>query len=202
MNTCNVFEGIDRGAVALSTKQTIGQSRCPQWFCVHTKPSHETQAITSLKTISSSTQENVGVIETYFPQIRTKISVAGHDRNLLRPLFPRYFFVKCDWEKAARFVKSRPQVLSIVQFGAFPSIVSPNVIDELKSFSLTSNEEVLDAISQLKPGQRVLIKSSFFKGMEAEFLSSSNSGQRVALLLNYLQSDTRLILEHPHLQPI
>jgi transcriptional antiterminator RfaH len=176
------------------------QYKLSQWFCVHTKPAHEVQAVLSLKDLSSEIQDNIGELEIYFPQIRAKMSVAGHLRQVMRPLFPRYFFAKFIWEKASRFVGSRPQVLGLVQFGDMPAIVSSEVIEDLVSWSLGTDDEVFDPMAHLSPGQRVLIKSGLFKGVEAEFLSHLSDQKRVALLLNHLQSQTRLILDRSHLR--
>ncbi len=172
----------------------------PQWFCVHTKPSHEIQAVSTLKNLTEEVQQNVGEIEVYFPRIWAKMAVGGHLRKVLKPLFPRYFFSKVIWEKAARFIASRPQVIGFVQFSDYPAIVPEKVIEEMIAWSLEDDREVFDPTTEFNPGQRVLIKSGPFKGMEAEFVSHLNDHKRVALLMDHLQSQPRLILERAHLK--
>lgn len=176
--------------------------RIPNWFCVHTKPAHEIQAVASLKRLTASLLQNVGEIDVYFPRVKTKMTVAGHLRLVLRPLFPRYFFAKFIWEKAARYVASRPYILGLVKFGELPTIVPPSVVEDLLSWSLNSDVEIFDPTAHLKPGQRVVIKSGLFKGMEAEVISHLNDRKRVALLLDHLQSQTRLILDRTHLKAV
>jgi transcriptional antiterminator RfaH len=166
-----------------------------QWFCVHTKPSHENSAVEMLKKLSPLVRESVGEIEIYFPRIRTQISVAGKLRSVVRPLFPRYLFAKFSWEKASRFVASRPQVIKIVQFGTMPSIVPSEIVEELSMWSLVNEEQVFDPASHYSPGQRVVIKSGPFKGMEADFISHLSDQRRVSLLLECLQSHMRVIID-------
>lgn len=191
-----------RGAVALPEFPMRPDYRNPNWFCVHTKPAREIQAAASLKRLTASLLRNVGEIDVYFPRVKTKIAVAGHLRLVLRPLFPRYFFAKFIWEKAARYVASRPQVIGLVRFGKMPVVVSPDVIQDLLSWSLESDTEIFDPTARLEPGQRVVIKSGLFKGMEAEVISHLNDRKRVALLLDHLQSQTRLILDRTHLKAV
>jgi transcriptional antiterminator RfaH len=173
-----------------------------KWFCVHTKPSHELQAVLSLKRLTDSVRENVGDLEIYFPRVMSKMAVAGHFRSVIRPLFPRYFFAKFVWATAARFVTSRPNINGLVQYGDQPAMVPPEVINELISWSLESDVEIFDPTAHLNPGQRVLIKSGLFKGVEAEFVSHLNDQKRVTLLLNHLQSQARLIVDRSVLKPV
>jgi transcription antitermination factor NusG len=160
----------------------------------------ETQAVTSLRQSMSDILQDIGPIETYFPRIYGSIPVAGKPRKVLKSLFPRYFFARFVWDRASRYIASRPNVIGIVQFGEFPSIVSDKVIEELKSWSINLESEVFDPTLDLNPGQRVLIKFGPFKGMEAEFLSHLNDQKRVALLLDHLQSRARLIMDRFHLR--
>jgi transcriptional antiterminator RfaH len=173
-----------------------------QWFCIHTKPSREADAVAALKKLTPQTESNVGEIEIYFPKIRTRMSVGGKMRLVARPLFPRYFFSRFCWQQAARFISSRPQIIKIVQFGAMPSIVPSEIIEELSKWSLENEEEIFDPTSQLNPGQRVIIKGGPFKGMEADFISHLNDQKRVSLLLEYLQSHVRVIMDRSLLKPL
>ncbi len=128
--------------------------------------------------------------------------VAGHARLVQRPLFPRYFFAKFIWQKASRFIVSRPQIIGLVHFGELSAVVPQRVIENLIAWSLERDVEIFDPTAHLSPGQRVLITSGPFKGMEAEFISHLNDQKRVALLLDHLQSQARLILDRSHLKSV
>ncbi len=156
----------------------------------------------SLLRVAPSVKENVGEIEVYFPQIRTRMQVGGHLRPVVRPLFPRYFFARYRWDLAGRFVSSRPQVIGMVHFGHTPAVISATVIDELRQWSLESDSEVFDPTTALKPGQRVVIVSGPFKGMEAEFVLHLSDQKRVALLMDHLQSQPRLTIERSLVKPV
>lgn len=191
-----------RGAVALSASPARFQTDVSQWFCIQTKPAHEAQAIASLTRLPAEIQENVGALEIYFPQVRTRMTVAGHSRPVVRPLFPRYFFTRFIWEKAVRFIASRPQVLGVVQFGEFPSVVPALVIEELRLWSVEPGSELFDPTASLKPGQQVVIQNGPFKGMEAEFILHLSDQKRVALLMNHLQSRARLVIHRADIKPM
>jgi transcription antitermination factor NusG len=174
----------------------------PHWFCVHTKPSHEAAVVQSLRRMTDQVRQNVGEIDVYFPQMKVKMPVGGHLRLVTRPLFPRYLFARFILGKAGRFVASRNQVLGLVQFGAQPSIVPQEVIEELRSWSQDVDPEIFDPTSELKAGQRVLIQGGPFKGMEAELVCHLSDQKRVALLLDHLQSRARLIVDRTYLKAI
>lgn len=172
----------------------------PHWFCVHAKPAHEAVVVLALRRMTDQVRENVGEIDVYFPRIQVKMPVGGHLRLVVRPLFPRYLFARFTLGKAGRFVASRSQVLGLVQFGPRPSVVPPQVIEELKSWSQANDPEVFDPTTELKVGQRVVIQSGPFKGMEAELVSHLSDRKRVALLLDHLQSRARLIMDRTNLK--
>lgn len=155
-----------------------------------------------LTRLSEEARRNVGEMEVYFPRMRARMQVGGRPRLVMRPLFPRYVFARYRWDTAARFVASRPQVIGVVHFGGTPSVVAAGVIEELKRWSLDAEPEVFDPTTGLKPGQRVVILSGPFKGMEAEFVSHLSDRRRVSLLMDHLQSQARLTIDRHELRPV
>lgn len=179
----------------------LNDFKIPQWFCIQTKPGSEPLATLSLTRLPSETRENVGDIEVYYPKIKTTMPVAGVNRSVVKSLFPRYFFAKFVWMEAARFVESRPQILGIVKFGGVPSIVPVEVIGELCNWSFNKESQLFDPSTNFEPGQRVLIKTGPFKGMEADFVSHLSDQKRVSLLLDYLHTHVQVIIDRTYLKP-
>jgi transcription antitermination factor NusG len=162
------------------------------WFCIQTKPLREADAVEMLCKLSPMVASNVGSIEIYYPKIQ--IHNKSKKKVLIRPLFPRYFFAKFCWQKAYRFIVSCPQILSVVQFGDLPSVVPENIIQELNVWSINNDQAVFDPTLSFSTGQKVIIKSGPFKGMEAEFISHLSDNKRVALLLDCLQRNIRVTI--------
>lgn len=160
----------------------------------------EMQAVQAITDMNSSVVEQVGSIDTYFPRIYSSMPVGGKMRKVLKSLFPRYFFARFVWQHAYRYITSRSNVLGVIQFGDFPAIVAEEVIGELKSWSISTETEIFDPTLELSSGQRVFIKNGPFKGMEAEFLSHLSDQKRVALLLDHLQSQAKLIVDRTYLK--
>lgn len=173
-----------------------------QWYCVHTKPSHEAAVAESLRRLAPGVRENVGEIEVYFPRIRAKMPVGGALRMVSRPLFPRYLFARFALPQAGRFVASRLNVLRLVQFGEHPAVVPAEMVEELRSLGDAGDAEVLDPTLDLRPGQRVVIQGGPFKGMEAELVCHLSDSKRVSLLLDHLQIQASMIVDRSLLKPV
>jgi transcription antitermination factor NusG len=174
----------------------------PQWFCIQTKPGQEVSATMGLTRVSDEIRSNIGDLEIYYPKIRTSMPVGGVPRLVIKSLFPRYFFAKFIWMSAARFVESRSQILGIVKSGGIPTIVPDSVINDLSSWSNKSDVELFDPSAHFSPGQRVLIKTGLFKGMEADFISHLSDQKRVSLLLNFLHTHINVIIDRSLLKPV
>lgn len=182
---------------------TDTQRRLPLWFCVRTKTGRETGAVKTVAQVPLSEGAFTGGMETYFPRIRTRMAVGGPLRVVIKPLFPGYFFARFVWESASRFVLSRRNVTGIVHFGEHPAVVADGVIEELKTCGMRTEEaEIFDPMSGLELGQRVVIRSGPFRGMEGEVVMRLSDRKRVALLMDHLQSQARLTIGHDQLRPV
>lgn len=112
---------------------------------------------------------------------------------LAKPFFPRYLFALLDWEDSGlRSVQWTPGLTRVVTFDGRPAIMP-----EEKLAYLRRRLDRLDgdAFLSLKPGDRVRVTRGPFADVEAVFAGRLNGEQRVALLMNILGRDTRVIVD-------
>ena len=152
------------------------------WILVYTKPNQETRANDNLR--------NQG-FKTFLPLISS--SNRGDSKNL-KPVFPRYIFVRLDLNSGNwNSIKSSYGVSGIVMFGEEFTPILYQIIKSLKKKLDAKDiyeEKVLDADYQ--EGDKLTIKEGKFAGIEAIFLSKK-SKDRVRLLLNLL--NTQIVSE-------
>ena len=152
------------------------------WILVYTKPNQETRANDNLR--------NQG-FKTFLPLINS--SNRG-DSKILKPVFPRYIFVRLNLNSGNwNSIKSSYGVSGIVMFGEEFTPIPYQIIKSLKKKLDAKDiyeEKVLDA--DYKEGDKLTIKEGKFAGIEAIFLSRK-SKDRVRLLLNLL--NTQIVSE-------
>lgn len=166
-----------------------------EWYCIRSTVGYEVRASELLSRLSLQTTLSTGEIEVFCPQIRKMMPVAGKRRAVLTPLFPSYFFARFCLETASRFVSSRPGIIGLVRFGDSPTSVPAEVIEEMKATDFVAAAELILSSSNFVPGQKIVIREGPFEGMEAEYVSSMNDGQRALLLLEYLHRRVNVVAD-------
>ncbi len=166
-----------------------------EWYCIRSTVGYEVRAAELMPRLSFETKLSVGEIDVFCPQIRKMMPVGGKMRAVLTPLFPGYFFAQLCLETAGRFVSSRPGIIGLVRFGDAPASVPTNVIEEMKATDFVATAELLLSSFNFVPGQKLLIREGPFAGMEAEYVSSLNDGQRALLLLEYLHRRVNVVAD-------
>lgn len=147
------------------------------WYALFTKPRRETQVgeILSEKDI-----------ETYVPTIRER----RRGRTVERPFFPRYMFVRVDFDKVGLSeVKWTPGLTRIVNLGGEPTPVPEAIIERLKERLQEINSS--GTYSPFKKGDKVRIKSGPLRDLEAVFDAHLSSADRVRILVGVLGDLTR-----------
>jgi transcriptional antiterminator RfaH len=112
---------------------------------------------------------------------------------LEKPFFPRYVFARLDWEATGvREVQWTPGLTKVVTFQGEPAIMPDEKLQYLRA-----RLEQLDGddFLRLKPGERVRVKRGPFADVEAVFDGHLNSESRVAVLLEILGRQTRVIVD-------
>ena len=160
------------------------------WYLIHTKARQEDTAEMNLR--------NLGV-ETFCPRfMKIKANRCKTQAEGKGPLFPGYLFVRVDMATEFRKVTYAHGVLRVVKFGSAPALVAEDIIHSIRARE-DNGLVVLSPSSYLKPGQAVLIDKGPFSGFEAIFEQELNGINRVALLLNTVAYQGRVVLDRDYL---
>jgi transcriptional antiterminator RfaH len=166
-----------------------------KWYCVRTRAHKEGRVESILRTRLA--------LEIYYPKWRCKRPVAGTLRWVMRPLFPTYLFARFDLQRDQRNVTYAPDVFQIVAFGLEPVEVAEDLIEELRVCSEAHDrDDLFEARQVLKRGDEVVIEAGPFKKLRGIFEKELSDGQRVAILLEILQHQTRVTLPRDYVRPV
>ena len=152
-----------------------------QWHVIFTKP-HKERKVGEVLAARG--------IEVFVPLL----FYHGKRGDLLeKPFFPRYMFARLDWKAAGvKNVRWTPGLSHVVMFQGEPA-----VMPEAKLKYLRNRLERIDGddFLALKPGERVRVKRGPFADVEAVFAGSLNCDTRVAILLDILGRQTKVIVD-------
>ncbi len=154
-----------------------------RWYTVQTKPRKERGVEQRLRDLD---------LEVFLPWMRTRRRIGSRFHWVLIPLFPGYLFCCLDMSFSGKVVRYAPGVRDFVKFGNQVADVGEEVIRRLK-------EGCPDGIVQIKPrpyyrGELVKIREGPMSGLEAVFEREMKGSDRVAILMELLGRQTRLII--------
>ncbi len=152
------------------------------WYVIHTKPRQESRALQNLSTQG---------YECYLPEIKRKKLTRGSIGIVSEPLFPRYLFIRLDDTHTGKSwgpIRSTLGVSKLVSFGGNPTKAPPELIDALKQHA-----KGINTIPQnlYQPGERLLITSGPFSGIEGVF-QLDDGESRAMLLIDILSKTTEI----------
>jgi transcriptional antiterminator RfaH len=143
------------------------------WYVVYSKPHKEDQVQLHLA---------VKGIESFFPRLQLPCSVRRHKG--ITPLFPNYLFVRINLTSESHHVVWSPGVKRIVSFSDTPIPLEDSVVQFLREQA--NARGVIQAQSQLRPGQQVEITGGPFDGFTGIIENPPNAKGRVKILLKLL----------------
>lgn len=162
-----------------------------RWYAVHSQPSAETRASLQLG--------NQG-FRTFMPKRRKTVRHARQTKNVIAPLFPRYFFVTLDLTRDQwRSVNGTFGVSRLVMGGELPHPVPRGVIEGL--IASTDSDGFLNLAENLKPGSAVRLMTGPFADQLA-ILEHLDDAGRVQVLLDILGRQVRINTTANNLLPI
>ena len=131
-------------------------------------------------------------LEVFLPWVRLRRRVGSRFQRVLAPLFPGYLFCRLDLFITGKAARYAPGVRDFVKCGSNIAEVGDDVIIGLV-------ERCPGGVAEIKPrpyrsGEPVLIKEGPLSGLEAVFEREMKGSERVAVLLELLGRQTRLIL--------
>lgn len=154
------------------------------WYCIHTKPKKE---ILVEKFLNDELE-----LETYFPRLRRKKTIRRVKREVLEPLFPRYLFCRLSLADNHRAVIYGRDVLGLVSAGDKPTEVNERIIQQLRDWAGEGDTIISLEPNSIKKGDLIKITNGPMQGLEATFLHESSKDQRVAILLNLMNTEVQL----------
>ncbi|MDJ0922040.1 MAG: transcriptional activator RfaH [Henriciella sp.] len=142
------------------------------WFAVQTHGGKEALVITNL--------ERQGY-EAWCPMIAKQVKQGRSRRRVLRPLFPRYVFVRIDLtEQRWKPIDSTFGVSGILKIGMSPAALPDGVVNRL--IDLTNEDGAVAFSDTLVPGDRVKVVSGSFDDWIGQVVELPEQN-RVVLLL-------------------
>ncbi len=154
-----------------------------RWYAIQTKPRKETVVEKRLINLS---------LEVFLPWLRCRRRVGSRHHWVLAPLFPGYLFCRLDLVRSGKAARYAPGVKDFVRFGNRIAEVGEDVIKALLARCPEGVAEI--RLQSYRAGEPVRIREGLFAGLEAVFEREMTGSERVAILLELLGRQTRLVL--------
>jgi transcription elongation factor/antiterminator RfaH len=162
-----------------------------RWYAMQTKANKEKEVEKRLSDLR---------IEVFLPWMRTRRRIGSRFHWVLIPLFPGYLFCRLDLLESGKVARYAPGVKDFLKFGNHIAEVGGAIVTSLR-------ERCPEGIAQIelmsaKPGDPVKINEGPFSGLEAIFEKKMKGSERVAVLLEILGRQTRLVLPSETIEKI
>jgi len=162
------------------------------WYAVQTKPREESRANDNLRAWGVETMMPVIREAAYHPMRGTSWRV--------KPLFPGYLFARFDLAKSLARIRYTRGVQSVVTLGGTPTMVPDDIIDTIRA--RIGADGLVRLVTDLKPGDRIRVQGGILRGFSGVFQADQNGSSRVAILLDTLRCQTRVIIERDVLRRV
>ncbi len=147
------------------------------WYLIRTKPGKERWVRDQLAP---------RLPEVFLPMLKARMPRWGRLAMSVAPLFPCYLFARLDLQVNYFEVKYLAGVTGLVSAGTDPIVVPELIITEIRSRGVNDVVEIREV--PFDSGQPVRVVEGPFRGFEAIFERYLSSTERVAILLNTLES--------------
>jgi transcriptional antiterminator RfaH len=132
-------------------------------------------------------------LEVFLPWIRERRRVGTRFVWASVPLFPGYVFCRLRLESEGRMVRYSPGVKDFVMFGDVVAEVGDDTIELLR-------ERCPGGFAKIEPrrytaGEKVVIREGALAGLEGLFECEVKAKDRVAVLLEFLGRQTRIVVD-------
>jgi transcriptional antiterminator RfaH len=154
-----------------------------RWYAIQTKVNREKDVKKRLTDFH---------LEVFLPWMRTRRRIGSRFHWVLAPLFPGYVFCRLDMVTSGKAARYSPGVKDFLTFGSRIAEVGENIIEALR-LRCPGGVAEIDSVNA-KPGDTVRINEGPFSGLEAVFEQKLKGSERVAVLLEILGRQTRIVL--------
>jgi transcriptional antiterminator RfaH len=169
-----------RNAGTIAKERRCGQA----WVAVNTQAHRESIAVHNLERQD---------FEVYCPRLLKRIRHARKARDVLRPMFPGYLFVKVDSDlRHWRPIKSTIGVRSVVSCGDRLSVLSDTFIASLKAREIDGI--IVKPDSPFQIGQQIRIAGGPFDGLIGTIIDMDEK-ERLTVLMDLLNGRVKVNVE-------
>jgi transcriptional antiterminator RfaH len=154
-----------------------------RWYAIRSKVNREKDVERRLRLLG---------LEVFLPWMRTRRRIGSRFHWIMAPLFPGYVFCRLDMVISGKAARYSPGVKDFLTFGSRIAEVGEDIIQALRERCPGGVAE-LEPVAA-KPGDIVRINEGPFAGLEAIFEHKLKGSERVAVLLEILGRQTRLVL--------
>ena len=153
------------------------------WIVASTHPHREKLALDNLSRQG---------FHAYCPRIRKRIRHARRLKQVLRPLFPGYVFIRLNPEfQQWRSIGSTFGVRNLIRFGERPGTVPDQFVAGLLTTEADGAVTMPRARDSYEPGEKVRMREGPFDGLIATVLSAGER-ERIVVLMDLLRRSVRV----------
>jgi transcriptional antiterminator RfaH len=160
------------------------------WYAVYSRPGREDQAAMNIGCLR---------LDLLLPKREAEKLVWGVPHQVLRPLFPRYLFVRFCPATHLHLIRYARGVSRIVSAGDVPLPVDAEIIRAIRS-RICEQGFVKLGPQTLHPGERVIIQEGACRGLSGIFERELKDRERVILLLEAIEYQARVVIEKRYLK--
>ena len=154
-----------------------------KWYAIQTKVNRERDVEKRLTVLH---------LEVFLPWMQARRRIGSKYHWVKVPLFPGYVFSRLDMLASGKAARYSPGVKDFLTFGSQIAEVGENIIEGLRE-RCPGGVAQIDPV-KAKPGDTVRINEGPFSGLEAIFEQKLKGSERVAVLLEILGRQTRIVL--------
>jgi transcriptional antiterminator RfaH len=154
-----------------------------RWYAIQTKGNKEKEVAKRLSDLK---------LEVFLPWLRDRRRVGSKFQWVLVPLFPGYLFCRMDIILSGKTARYSPGVKDFLKFGNEITEIPQDIIVALQE-RCPQGIAAIDPVS-MTAGDPVRINEGPFAGLDAIFEKKMKGSERVAVLLEILGRQTRLVL--------
>ncbi len=164
------------------------------WFAFQVKPRHEA--------VCSMLLREKGY-EQFLPRYRVRCRRGGHTHISEVPLFSRYVFCRCQWERRRRSqdessILTTPGILSVVGFGGIPAPIDDDEINAIRR--VVDCQLAAEPWPYLRLGEKVRILSGALKGIQGILIKEKGISHLV-ISLTLLQRSIAVEVDRDNVEP-
>ncbi|HJQ69034.1 MAG TPA: transcription termination/antitermination NusG family protein [Blastocatellia bacterium] len=161
------------------------------WYAIQTKPHQEDQAAFNIRRLG---------VDVLLPKIKQHKLTLGHNKQVIKPLFPRYLFARFSPSPHLHSIKYARGVNRVVCAGDMPVPLDEEIILSIRS-RLGKDGIVDKSPSALRNGDPVVINDGPFQGLAGVFERDFSDGERAVILLKMVEYQVRVFIESWRIAP-